>query len=254
VWNLLSNAIKFTPAGGHVLVQLRRDGGQAELRVEDTGVGLAPDFLPHVFGRFRQGDSSSTRVHGGLGLGLALVRHLVELHGGTVTAESPGRGAGSTFTIGLPTAAHPVAAHPEPAEPAPQRPAQSIPRGLRVLVVDDDDDTRDALKVILEQHGLKVFTAASASEALDKLQELRPALLLSDVAMPVEDGYSLIRRVRALGRERGGGIPAAALTAYAGVDDRRSALKAGFQFHISKPIDQERLLEVVAAMARTLES
>lgn len=252
--NLLSNATKFTPSGGHVTVAVEALEDKTLVRVSDDGAGMSPDFLPWAFERFRQQDSSSARGQHGLGLGLYIVRHLIELHGGSVAAESPGRGAGSTFTISLPSAAHPPMPHPEPAEPPAPRAVQGIPKGLRVLVVDDDEDTREALKVILEQNGLKVITAASASDGLQKLERLRPALLLSDVAMPVEDGYTFIRRVRALPREKGGQTPAAALTAYAGVDDRKSALSAGFQFHISKPIDQERLLEVVAAMARTLES
>jgi PAS domain S-box-containing protein len=253
--NLLSNAIKFTASGGNVSVDLEALDGQARIQVTDDGAGMSPDFLPLAFERFRQHDGSSARGQHGLGLGLYIVRHLIELHGGTVKAQSPGRGAGSTFTALLPSAAR-AAAPPreQPKEPAAARPAHAIPKGLRVLVVDDDEDTREALKVILEQNGLNVTTAASATDGLAKLDTLKPQLLLSDVAMPVEDGYSLIRRVRGRPREKGGEIPAAALTAYAGVDDRRSALAAGFQFHISKPIDQERLLEVIAAMARTLET
>jgi PAS domain S-box-containing protein len=253
VGNLLSNAVKFTPSGGNVIVGLEPQGGEARIQVADDGAGMSPDFLPAAFERFRPRDGSGARGQHGLGLGLYIVRHLVELHGGCVKAESPGRGAGSTFTIVLPSATHTPAPQREPVEPAP-RPAHSIPKGLRVLVVDDDEDTREALKVILQQNGLQVFIAGSATDGLAKLEQLKPQLLLSDVAMPVEDGYSLIRRVRGLPREKGGEIPAAALTAYAGVDDRRSALAAGFQFHISKPIDQDRLLEVVAAMARTLEA
>ena len=251
--NLLSNAIKFTASGGNVAVSLESEAGEARIQVKDDGAGMTPEFLPLAFERFRQQDGSSARGQHGLGLGLYIVRNLVELHGGCVKAESPGRGAGSTFTILLPSATHATAPHREPAGPA-ARPAHNIPKGLRVLVVDDDDDTREALKVILEQNGLQVFTASSATDGLAKLEQLKPQLLLSDVAMPVEDGYGLIRKVRVLSREQGGEIPAAALTAYAGVDDRRSALAAGFQFHISKPIDQDRLLEVIAAMARTLES
>ena len=252
VANLLSNAIKFTASGGNVSVSLESQQGEARIQVKDDGAGMTPDFLPLAFERFRQQDGSSRGQHG-LGLGLYIVRHLVELHGGCVKAESAGRGAGSTFTLLLPSATHAPVPHREPVEPAP-RPAHNIPKGLRVLVVEDDEDTREALKVILEQNGLHVSTAASATDGLAKLEQVKPQLLLSDVAMPVEDGYSLIRKVRGLPREKGGEIPAAALTAYAGVDDRRSALAAGFQFHISKPIDQDRLLEVIAAMARTLES
>jgi PAS domain S-box-containing protein len=253
VANLLSNAIKFTPSGGNVSVNLESSQGEVRIQVTDDGAGMSPDFVPLAFERFRQQDSGGSRSQHGLGLGLYIVRHLVELHGGCVKAESPGRGAGSTFTILLPIATQVPAPHREPLEPAP-RPAHSIPKGLRVLVVDDDEDTREALKVILEQNGLQVFTAGSATDGLAKLEQLKPQLLLSDVAMPVVDGYGLIRKVRGLPREKGGEIPAAALTAYAGVDDRRSALAAGFQFHISKPIDQDRLLEVITAMARTLES
>ena len=245
VWNLLSNAIKFTTEEGSVTLQVSRAGSQVEISVVDSGLGIAAELLPFVFERFSQGDSSSTRAHGGLGLGLAIVRHIVELHGGTVTAQSEGAGKGARFVVRLPlrvaerNAAPAVAAEP---------PAPSLD-GVSVLVVDDDADTRDLVRMVLSQRGAEVYTAASVEEALTVLRERRPEILLSDIAMPGEDGYELIRRVRALGPGAGGHVKAAALTAYARTEDRLRALWAGFQTHVPKPVQPNELAAVVASLA-----
>lgn len=250
VSNLLSNAIKFTPAGGQVEVSLDTVDQQARLRVADSGEGMSPAFLPFAFERFRQQDSTSTRAHHGLGLGLYVVRHVVGHHGGFVSAESPGPGRGSTFTVLLPLAAD----HDREASPSrtrePGQDGDRPPEGLTVLLVDDEEDAREALRLILQQNGMVVMTAGSAQEAFELFERLQPDILLSDVAMPGEDGLSLIRRVRLLPPGGGGLIPAAALSAYAGAGDRRSALLAGFQHHLAKPVDPAHLLAVIAKMAR----
>jgi PAS domain S-box-containing protein len=250
VSNLLSNAIKFTPAGGDVLVSLDTVDQQARLCVADSGEGMSPAFLPFAFERFRQQDSTSTRAHHGLGLGLYVVRHVIAHHGGFVSAESPGPGRGSTFTVLLPLAAD----HQREAGPSSARErggnGDRPPEGLTVLLVDDEEDAREAMRLILQQNGMVVTTAASAREGFDLLERLQPDILLSDVAMPGEDGLSLIRRVRLLSPSGGGLIPAAALSAYAGAGDRRSALLAGFQHHVAKPVDPAHLLAVIARMAR----
>lgn len=251
VSNLLSNSIKFTPSGGHVELSLGRVGEQARLCVDDSGEGMTPAFLPFAFERFRQQDSSSTRAHHGLGLGLYVVRHVVGQHGGVVSAESPGPGRGSTFTALFPLAA--VDSRPaSPSSSGEPDPTAGRPLdGLSVLLVDDEEDTREALRLILQQNGMLVTTATSAREALELVERLRPDILLSDIAMPGEDGLSLVRRVRLLPPGGGGLIPAAALSAYAGAGDRRSALLAGFQHHIAKPVDPVQLLAVIAKMARS---
>ncbi|HEX8150499.1 MAG TPA: PAS domain-containing protein [Pyrinomonadaceae bacterium] len=256
VWNLLSNAVKFTPAGGSVEARVRRAGSQVEVAVGDTGQGIEPEFLPHVFERFRQADVGTTRRHGGLGLGLAIVRHLVELHGGTVTAESGGEGKGSTFTVRLPVRAARDAGRTAACAGPPARPeafdAQAAPptlEGMKVLIVDDDHDARRLLTEVLSRRGAEVSTAASAAEALETLQAWRPDVLLSDIGMPDGDGYELIQRVRELPLERGGGTPAAALTAYAGPGDRARALASGFQCHVAKPVEPAELAAVVAGLA-----
>ncbi|WP_172642150.1 hybrid sensor histidine kinase/response regulator [Cylindrospermum stagnale] len=256
MWNLLTNAVKFTPKGGRVEVQLERmDSGVVQIRVSDNGGGITAEFLPHVFERFRQADSSTTRSHGGLGLGLAIVRHLVELHGGTVSVESPGIGKGTTFVVKLPMKAAPIEESSTPKQIAPTASAEvtknSLPilEGVRVLVVDDEADTRHLLKTILGQYGAQVMAVASTFDALKALQQFHPNILVSDIGMPEEDGYALIRQLRALGQEQGGRIPAVALTAYATAEDRTQALLAGFQLHIPKPVNPAELAAVVANLA-----
>jgi PAS domain S-box-containing protein len=258
VWNLLSNAVKFTPRGGHVRVRLTRAGGYAEVEVSDTGRGIAAEFLPHVFDRFRQADGRITREHGGLGLGLSIARHLVELHGGTITAESDGEDRGATFRFSLPlleTQGAGGGARDEEGgggaedhtPPAARRP--SLLEGLRVVVVDDDRDSREVVAAALARAGALVTEAASADEAFAAVSRLRPDVLVADIGMPGEDGYSLIARVRALGADAGGGVPAAALTAYARRDDRARALAAGFQVHIAKPVEPDALTAAIARLA-----
>jgi PAS domain S-box-containing protein len=243
VWNLVSNAIKFTSAGGRIAVSIRHSESHVEVVVEDSGAGIRPDFLPHVFERFRQSDSSSTRAHGGLGLGLALVRHLVELHGGTVSAVSGGEGQGSRFTVTLPIMAPPERDLREPRAPVDLH-------GLQVLVVDDDGDARDLVATALRRAGADVRTAATTSEALADVDRHPPAVIVSDLEMPGEDGYQLIRRLRALDPEHGGTIPAAALTAHVRPDQIRRALEAGFQRHLSKPAAPEEIARAVEALAK----
>jgi PAS domain S-box-containing protein len=252
-WNLLSNAIKFTPRGGRVLVTVRRAPSYVELAVADTGEGIAPAFLPHVFEPFRQADGAISRRTGGLGLGLSIVRSLVELHGGTVAVASEGVGLGAMFTVRLPMA--PVRAEPResPARPseAPAGAAFECPPSLaklRVLVVDDERDTRELLTLVLEQCDAIVTTAASAEEALARFESDRFDVLVSDVGMPGEDGLSMIRRIRQLPADRGGRLPAIALTAYARGEDRSQALRAGFNIHLAKPVDPSELVLVIAAM------
>jgi signal transduction histidine kinase len=254
VWNLLFNAVKFTPEGGRVEVRLEREGSRARVTVSDTGKGIDADFLPHVFDRFRQADSSSTRQHGGLGLGLAIVRHLVEFHGGTVSAESDGEGRGATFTVTLPLLA--VRLEPDHFESLEQHGkyrlvSAGVPSlgGLRVLVVDDEADARNMISAVLAQSGAEVRTCASTREALDALAEWRPDVLMSDIGMPQEDGFALIEQVRALHKDGGGLIPAAALTAYAREEDRQRILAAGFQQHVAKPIGSSELVMAVAHLA-----
>jgi signal transduction histidine kinase len=253
-WNLLSNAVKFTPEGGFVRVRLECAGAHVKLSVSDSGKGIDADFLPHVFDRFRQADSATTRNYGGLGLGLAIVRHLVELHGGTVGAESGGEGQGATFSTTFPLLA--VSTETGCAEPAraggrDSRATSGRPElgGLKVLVVDDEPDTRQVISAVISKSGAEVKTCASVLEALETLKRWKPDILMSDIGMPGEDGYSLIRKVRALSIESGGLIPAAALTAYARDDDRERALAAGFQMHVAKPIGSRELIDVLAGLA-----
>jgi CheY-like chemotaxis protein len=240
-WNLLSNAVKFTDPGGVVHVRVMPSGKMTRLEVADTGHGISAEFLPYVFDRFRQSDSSSARRHGGLGLGLALVRELVELHGGSVRADSAGDQQGSTFTIDLPTAMSPdvrenhVARTDAPADP----PSLA---DLRVLVVEDEADSRDLLVETLTRCGAEAIAVSSCDEALAILRQMAvtrtlPHVILSDLGMPRDDGFALIRRIRSLQAEEGGGIPAVAVTGYANPDDRQRALAAGFQGHLAKPID-----------------
>lgn len=259
IWNLLSNAIKFTAKEGRVQVKLQRINSHVEIVVSDNGQGISRDVLPFIFERFRQADSSMSRAHGGLGLGLAIVRHLVEMHGGTVAVESPGEDQGATFTVRLPlivvrsfnaAEAHQAErVHPTASGGSPLDCPQELD-GLHVLVVDDEEDTRSLLKIVLEDCGAKVTTAASAREAIRALKKLRPDVLISDLGMPGEDGYALIKKVRALSEHDGGQTPSAALTAYARLEDRMKVLRSGFQIHIPKPVEPAELVAVVANLAR----
>jgi signal transduction histidine kinase len=253
VWNLLSNAIKFTPPGGQVRVRLRESGGSAEIRVEDTGVGIRADFLPYVFDRFRQAESTITRSHGGLGLGLSIVRHMVELHGGSTAVHSDGEGTGATFIVRLPVR-QASAGSPESLDEtldgkARVWSAHGLLTGLRVLVVEDEDDTRDLLAISLEQCGARVTAVSTVADALASFEPSPPDVLVSDLAMPDEDGFALIRQIRARPASQGGSVPAAALTAYARTEDRARALAAGFQRHLPKPLDPSDLIAVVAGLA-----
>jgi signal transduction histidine kinase len=249
ILNLLSNAIKFTPNGGEVVVKLAIIDSQARITVSDTGMGISAEFLPYVFERFRQADGSSTRSQSGLGLGLAIVRHLVEMHGGTVQAESPGAGQGATFTVIIPlTASQELTANSQRQneEIDNLKSSHVILDDLRVLIVDDDAETREVLTVVLRQFGAEVMAVASCKEAIEVLTQTKPDVLLSDIALPDEDGYALIQKVRMLEPERGGLTPAAALTAHAGIEARTRALSAGFQAHVAKPVDAPHLAAVIA--------
>jgi len=251
MWNLLSNAIKFTPNGGRVEVALARINSHVEITVTDNGNGINPEFLPYVFDRFRQEDARFNRQHGGLGLGLAIVRHLVELHGGTVSAESPGLGQGATFTVVVPVFPEPIAFPTTRGRKmsGPMEGPQSL-QGRRVLVVDDDADGREVVAMILAQQGAEVQTAPSAAEALNVLETWRPDVLISDIGMPDQNGYLLLEMLRE--REKAKGerpVPAIALTAYARHDDRIRALSAGYQMHVPKPVEPSELLMFVARLA-----
>jgi len=261
IGNLLSNAIKFTNEGGEIDVSLERTDGHARLVVQDNGVGIEPSVLPHIFERFRQADSSTVRAHSGLGLGLAIVRHLVLEHNGTVTADSRGRGQGATFIIDLPLA---------PSEITTEAAARRVDvfasavkgrsnlvedpcalEGITVLLVEDEPDTRDLLTTILQECGARVFAVGSAKDALAAIERDMPNVLLSDIGMSGESGYDLIREIRALPTEKGGAVPAVALTAYAGPSDRRRALVAGFHVHMAKPVEPDELLAVIGSLGRT---
>jgi len=254
VWNLVANAIKFTPSGGRVTVRLERDGHAALITVRDTGIGIQAEFLPHIFERFRQADSTSTRVHGGLGLGLAIVRHLVEMHGGTVAAASPGEGQGATFTVRLPIAPRSI----ETGDAAwlstlARRSGTSFVSldGIHVLLVEDESDMRESVAMSLELCGARVTGVGSAAEALEILDRDPPDVILCDIGMPDEDGYALVRRIRARGVGDGGQTPAVALTAYARDEDRNRALAAGFQTHVPKPVEPGEIARVVAELCRS---
>ena len=251
VWNLVSNAVKFTPRGGRVHVGARRAGGAVEIVVEDTGAGIAPDVLPYIFDRFRQADSSSTRLHSGLGVGLALVKHLVELHGGTVTARSAGTGRGATFVVTLPLTHGEGEARvpPSAARPAPTATTVSARLdGVQVLVIDDDRDALELAVAVLTAAGAIVRVAMSASEGFETFASWRANVLVVDIEMPGEDGYAFIRRVRALDRQAGGGTPAVALTAYARTKDRDLAVSAGYTMHVPKPVDPGEFTAIVASL------
>jgi PAS domain S-box-containing protein len=256
-WNLLSNAVKFTPKGGRVEVRLDVIDSLVHVQISDTGQGISPEFLPYIFDRFRQADATITREHGGLGLGLAIVRHLVELHGGNIYAKSLGVGQGATFIVELPIAAVSRLPTPEPqqreqgemANKSALTPDLLLLNGLRVLVVDDELDARELIATVLGQCGAEVTTVASAGEALEAVEKLQPDVLVSDIGMPEEDGYTLIRKLMAVNDKLGKHIPAVALTAYAGAEARQKALSAGFQIHVSKPVDPSQLVAVVGNLA-----
>jgi PAS domain S-box-containing protein len=253
-WNVLHNAIKFTPSGGEVQVRLARVGSEVEVSVSDSGEGIAPDFLPYIFDRFQQGDASTTRRHGGLGLGLAIVKQLVELHGGKVGVKSNGLGQGAVFIVRLPL----IAIYSEPDEerrlPRPEQgESKPLPElglsNVHVLVVDDEVDARNLVRRLLEMAGATVSMAASASEAFDHISTGRPDVLVCDIGMPGEDGYSLIRRLRVLEQKHENALPAVALTAYARSEDRTKAIRSGFQNHLAKPVEPAELLAVVSSLA-----
>src|SRR6266550_39102 len=250
-WNLFSNAIKFTPEGGCVRVEVKQHGSQVRVAVSDSGIGITPEFLPYIFDRFRQADGSTTRVHGGLGLGLSIVKHLVQLHEGSVAVESPGKDQGTTFTVTLPSAPAESTNTIEKAAPA-EREGNGLPAGfskildgLRILVVDDEADSRELVTAILTRCGSEVKCCESTAEALMTFREWKPDLLVSDIGMPKDDGYALIKKLRKLKLKRAKEIPAIALTAYATDDDRARALSAGFQMHVAKPIEPEALVRSI---------
>jgi CheY-like chemotaxis protein len=254
LWNLLSNAVKFTPQDGQIKVSLSERNNWLEIRVKDSGIGIEPEILTKIFERFRQADTSKTRRHSGLGLGLAIVRHLTEAHGGTIEATSEGKDMGSTFTLRLPTT------------PREERSIQlaELPKiigskklrldSIRLLVVDDDDDNRDLLKTLLSHYGAVVTLASSAAEAMKFLIDSPPDILISDIGMPDEDGYQFMTKVRKLPKKKGGNIPAIALTAFAKIEDREKALSVGFQQHIAKPIDPTAFVKIIAEMASEISS
>jgi CheY-like chemotaxis protein len=259
IWNLLSNAIKFTPKDGHIKVHLTRDESHVMIVISDNGQGISADFLPHVFDRFRQAEASTTRKFGGLGLGLAIARHLVELHGGLISVESAGTGQGSTFTVRLPimplrltsaeeqqTSGTNVWGAPADVEP--------LLKGLIIVVVDDEEDARQLLTQMLTSYGATVKSAESSAQAFSLIQQHPPDLLVSDIGMPGEDGYSLIRKVREYEQGRDAKLPAVALTAFARPRDRMQALAAGFHYHVPKPVEPSELVTVIASLTGRLGS
>ncbi|HEY0547247.1 MAG TPA: ATP-binding protein [Pyrinomonadaceae bacterium] len=251
-WNVFSNAVKFTPRGGQVKIKLSRVEAHVEIRVTDTGQGISKDFLPYVFDRFRQADSSTTREHGGLGLGLAIVRHLVELHGGTVHAASLGGGSGATFTLLLPLVGK-LVSHDDEATRTRDDARDKLRAplaGVHVLVVDDEEDTLVIMKAMLKSYAAEVTTAASVREALTGLESAWPDVLVSDIGMPLEDGYDLIREVRRIETERGRHVPAIALTAYTREEDRARSLAEGFEEYLPKPVEPSELVETIARLAQ----
>ncbi|MDQ3332223.1 MAG: ATP-binding protein, partial [Planctomycetota bacterium] len=252
VWNLLTNAMKFTPKGGRVDVVVERVNSHVEITVSDSGEGISPDFLPYVFERFRQADSSLTRKHGGLGLGLSIVKQLVELHGGAVSVKSPGEGQGATFTVSLPLAPVRESSNRE----HPLTPRRSLLgfngvdlSGIKILVIDDEPDARELTKRVLTQCRAIVSTAGGAAEGLEQVKRSKPDVIVSDIGMPERDGYQFIRDVRALTASEGGATPAVALTAFARSEDRTRAMMAGYQVHVAKPIEPEELVATVASLA-----
>ncbi len=253
VWNLLTNAVKFTPESGRVEVQLERLDSQVQIKVSDTGKGISADFLPYIFDRFSQADSTSTRSHKGLGLGLAIARHLVELHGGTIQAESLGVGHGATFTVKLPI--NEQRSHSLELTDHKERNSSDscLLDGLRVLIVDDEADTREVLSTLLRERGAKVTSVSSVDAALEVIAQFKPDVLVSDIGMPDQDGYVLIQRVKEMEADIGIRIPAIALTAYARVEDHQKALLAGFQLHMTKPVKSDELIACVASLAEQIE-
>jgi PAS domain S-box-containing protein len=255
VWNLLSNAIKFTAKGGRVRVTLRRSGSDAEITVADTGVGIKPDFLPHIFDRFQQADQSITRRFGGLGLGLSIVKHLIELHGGSIRAESPGEGRGAIFTIVLPSSARAETTDIRPldARTHHEQPSASL-NGIRVFIVEDEPDTREFLERYLTAAGAEVVSVSTATEALARLPDCEADILVSDIGLPDIDGYDLMQQVRRMEVKHCGAIPAVALTAYARSEDRTRAFRAGYQAHLSKPVEPTELVATIASFAELIEA
>jgi CheY-like chemotaxis protein len=259
VWNLVSNAVKFTPRGGRVQVQLQSVNSHVEIAVSDTGVGIRPDFLPYVFERFRQAEAGTTRKTGGLGLGLAIVRHIIEMHGGTVYAASAGEGKGATFRVRLPL----MIVQPEAAEGRREHPRseRSAPittlgdlRGIKVFAVDDEEDALTLLRAVLETAGADVITEASSKRALSRIEEIRPHVLIFDLGMPEMDGFELIKQIRSSPDPAIRDLPAAALTAFARSEDRTRALRSGFEMHLAKPIDPGELAASVATLVRRARS
>ena len=251
VWNLLSNAVKFTPAEGEVMVRLRLDNGY-RITIHDTGQGIDARFLPHVFEAFRQADGTASREHGGLGLGLAIAKQIVEMHGGTIAARSAGRGTGSTFEVCLPSVVRPAGRETGAGRAVAALPAEAIDssllRNVRVLVVDDEEDARLLMQTALAQHGAHVTTASSVADALVILDDAAPDVIVSDIGMPNEDGYSLIRRLRARPSSQGGSIPAVAVTAYASTGDQSATEAAGYQAHVAKPFEPVEVARLVARL------
>ena len=246
MWNLLSNAIKFTPDGGRVSVSLTRAGSEAVLEVSDTGRGIAPEFLPYVFERYTQADSTTTRQQAGLGLGLAIVRHLVELHGGRVEVSSDGIDRGTTFTVKLPVRVIRDGSLKTEEDP----PGEELPElsGIRILLVDDESEARDLVSLVLTEYGATVEAVDSVQEAVVKLRRFSPHVIVSDIAMPGEDGYALMRRLREIGPELGREVPTLALTGYGRPEDRARILASGFQRYVQKPVDPLELARAVAAL------
>jgi CheY-like chemotaxis protein/anti-sigma regulatory factor (Ser/Thr protein kinase) len=245
IWNLLSNAVKFTPHGGSIRVELSRGRSQMEISVTDSGIGIHEDFLPYVFNRFSQADTSITRPHAGIGVGLAIAKSLVELHGGTISVNSPGKGRGSTFTVSLPVSAVVQEVGSEPGADAAFRQIQDL-AGVKILVVDDEPDACEMLQHLFRLSGAQVEVAMSAEEALKVCDSFSPDVLVSDIGMPNVDGYELLRRIRNSGKTQ---LPAVALTALSRIEDRVKALAAGYQMHVAKPVEPAELLAVVSSLA-----